>query len=186
MDDCTRFHDIVVKCIKGFYLNYHKDCKPCTKCTSTGRHEGQACSETEDAVCCDTEGMMVKQGECVAPENYCAGPEKSVLLGQECISCEKCKPCGIGSNISFTQQYNFSSDHTERDDGTEGGSLWNTFGVGLVVGILIGIVIGIALVFGLVIYCRMEKISTFFKCLCDHFPKIRSYNPVRQNSNSRR
>ena len=183
MDDCTRFHDIVVKCIKGFYLNYHKDCKSCTKCTSTGRHEGQACSETEDAVCCDTEGMMVKQGECVAPENYCAGPEKSVLLGQECISCEKCKPCGIGSNISFTQQYNFSSDHTERDDGTGGWSLWNKFvlGVGM---LIIGIVIGLG--FGLVIYCDMERSRTFFKSLCNCIPKIKSYNPVRQSSNSRR
>ena len=157
MDDCTSFHDIVVKCIKGFYLNYDKDCIPCTSCT--GRHEGQACSETEDAVCCDTEGMMLKKGKCVAPENYCAGPKKSVLLGQECISC---KPCGIGSNISFTQQCNYcSSNHTKRDDGTGRGSLSGQFEVGLVVGMLIEIVSVIVIVIGYIYCCKKRKFSKF-------------------------
>ena len=181
MDDCTSFHDIVVKCIKGFYLNYHKDCIPCTSCT--GRHEGQACSETEDAVCCDTEGMMVKQGKCVAPENYCAGPKKSVLLGQECISCEKCKPCGIGSNISFTQQCNCSSNHTERDDGTRGWSLSCQFAVGLRAEMLIGIVSVIVIVTGCIYCCKKRN----RKSLVDrrvYFGRY-FYKPVRQVSNFR-
>ncbi|GFS22069.1 hypothetical protein ElyMa_006940900 [Elysia marginata] len=100
VDDCTRFHDIVTRCIPGFYKNEHNDCFSCTPCADLKQKKftGQNCTLTSDTICCDKEDQLVlKNGTCVAPEYFCS-PGEILLEGSRCLKCEDCTRCLAKSN----------------------------------------------------------------------------------------
>ena len=112
VDECTRFHDTVVRCVKGFYYVYDSiggDCKPCTNCPSQGKYEIQACSDTENAICCDKEDMMVKNGTCVEP--LVCGPGQFLVPAQVARE-EECRQCELGSTNPEAIYWKQSCDHT--------------------------------------------------------------------------
>ncbi|RUS76190.1 hypothetical protein EGW08_016034, partial [Elysia chlorotica] len=153
-DDCTRFHDIIYICKEGFYRNNNGDCYNCVNCKSLGKFEAQACTERENAVCCDKEGMKVKAGKCVAPEDY-DGPETT----------------------SQPEQYKIKTSEVEPSAGGGAGS--GDSGGGLSTGQVVAIVIA-ALIIGLVVgfllgyFCR--TVINFLKALCEPL-----YMLVRRN-----
>ena len=79
VDECTRFHDVDFRCVQGFFYQKGEnidlgDCKLCTNCSTERKHLGQNCTETADAICCDTKDEVVSDGTCVKPLFYC-GPD---------------------------------------------------------------------------------------------------------------
>ena len=123
MDNCTPYHDTVVRCVEGFYYVYDPtggDCLTCTNCPSQGKYEIQACSDTENAICCDKEDMMVKNGTCVGP--LVCGPGQFLVPAQADRE-EECKQCGLESSNPEVHHRKRScgqtQDATDTDD--EGG-----------------------------------------------------------------
>ncbi|KAK3786293.1 hypothetical protein RRG08_060218 [Elysia crispata] len=91
-DECTKFHDIRVSCVDGHYLK-EDDCHTCTNCSLLGKVQGRACQHDQDTVCCDKEGMVVKNGKCMFDPTHC-GPGEYLVLGTDGQpgSCEFCQP----------------------------------------------------------------------------------------------
>ena len=121
--ECTRFHDTVVRCVKGFFYVYDPiggDCLKCTNCTLLrGKYyEIQACSDTEDTICCDKENMMVKDGTCVEP--LVCGPGQFLVPAQADRE-EECRQCELGSSNPEVHHRKRSCDQRQRDSDDEGG-----------------------------------------------------------------
>ncbi|KAK3780992.1 hypothetical protein RRG08_018724, partial [Elysia crispata] len=121
--ECTRFHDTVVRCVKGFFYVYDPiggDCLKCTNCTLLrGKYyEIQACSDTEDAICCDKEDMMVKDGTCVEP--LVCGPGQFLVPAQADRE-EECRQCELESSNPEVHHRKRSCDQRQRDSDDEGG-----------------------------------------------------------------
>ncbi|GFR95185.1 hypothetical protein ElyMa_004422100 [Elysia marginata] len=92
VDECTKYHDVIIKCHAGFYLNGGKACKVCTNCTLEGKYQGQACTANQDAKCCEDQTMIVKDGKCQFAPIFCGRGEYLVPSEKE-----KCLPCEPGS-----------------------------------------------------------------------------------------
>ncbi|RUS78053.1 hypothetical protein EGW08_014192 [Elysia chlorotica] len=99
-DECTRFHNIRVRCMRDDFYLHDGDCHTCTNCSLQGKIQGRACQVDQDTICCDQEGMVVINGKCVFEPVYC-GPGEYLVLGSngQSGSCEIC-PSGQYQNKS--------------------------------------------------------------------------------------
>ncbi|KAK3760746.1 hypothetical protein RRG08_041444 [Elysia crispata] len=120
VENCTPYHDTVVRCVEGFYYVYDPiggDCLTCTNCPSQGKYEIQACSDTENAICCDKEDMMVKNGTCVGP--LVCGPGQFLVPAQADRE-EECKQCGLESSNPEVHHRKRSCGQTQDATDTDG------------------------------------------------------------------
>ena len=91
-DECTRTDYRIVRCVDGYYL-LEGQCKICTDCSMLGKAQGQACKKDKDTVCCDVEGMVVKNEKCEFDPVHCGLGEYLVPgLNGRPGRCETCHP----------------------------------------------------------------------------------------------
>ncbi|GFN99603.1 hypothetical protein PoB_002610900 [Plakobranchus ocellatus] len=100
VENCTRFEDTKIRCKENFY--YIKDptggwCQACTNCTLRHQFFGKECSDDSDAICCDKENMIIKNGTC-EDFVYCGVDE--YLQHRTNDEEESCKPCADGCGNS--------------------------------------------------------------------------------------
>ena len=66
--NCTASQNTVMRCREErMYYTYDKEggsCDFCTNCSEKGQFTGQNCTETEDAICCKEQNMIVRNGVC--------------------------------------------------------------------------------------------------------------------------
>ncbi|GFS27329.1 tumor necrosis factor receptor superfamily member 6 [Elysia marginata] len=68
-EECTRFHDTRVRCVKGFYFDRaEEDCFLCTDCRNEGMFTAQPCSRDQNTKCCSHPGMVAVGGACHFPQ----------------------------------------------------------------------------------------------------------------------
>lgn len=89
--ECTRFQDIRIGCVPGFYWK-DGDCRACTNCTNSGKVQTEPCRKHKDTVCREKDGGDEK-------EIICLGG--FYLKDGDCHACTNCtflgkiqhKPC---------------------------------------------------------------------------------------------